>query len=387
MSLGGYDVLCIVIIVQFLIFAFVLFAWKKNRRLGHVILAVFFLSKALSMIGHLVLRFNIANLGLYFGLIPFAYLFAPALYFYFLSLFDKGFAFKKKDLFHILPFFLSASYLAVVYSLRTAEDRALILHLNADHFYLQKIVYVAIMYLIIFGYIIGMFRAYRDRRKRLEEAYFTINQTRLRWLKFLLFAFAWIWICDIVDFVLRILSSSTLAMSSAVIVSLFLFANIAVFIGLKEPLVFNGEEEIAKYQRSKLNTTESKLYLDRLLTHMEDEKPHLDPNLTITKLGKRLSIPPRYLSQVINESLGTNYFDFVNGFRVEEAKRLLAERSNGKNNLLALLFDAGFNTKSAFNRAFKKHTGMTPSQFRRSQRSHSMELPSAASMTEDYPTA
>jgi AraC-like DNA-binding protein len=67
---------------------------------------------------------------------------------------------------------------------------------------------------------------------------------------------------------------------------------------------------------------------------------------------------------VINEHLKVNFYDFVNGYRVEEAKRLLEDGSHGKKNFLEILYEAGFNTKSAFNRAFKKHAGMTPSQYK-----------------------
>ena len=100
---------------------------------------------------------------------------------------------------------------------------------------------------------------------------------------------------------------------------------------------------------------------------MLKEKPYLNPSLSMNELGRKISISPRALSQIINECLGINFFDFVNNYRVEEAKRYLADSSNQNRNILEILLDVGFNTKSVFNRVFKKHTGMTPSSFKKAQ--------------------
>ncbi|MEW8398601.1 MAG: helix-turn-helix domain-containing protein, partial [Candidatus Thiodiazotropha sp.] len=78
----------------------------------------------------------------------------------------------------------------------------------------------------------------------------------------------------------------------------------------------------------------------------------------------QLRISSNYLSQVINERAGQHFFDFVNRYRVEEAKLALAG-STGRGNILAIALDAGFNSKSAFYTAFKRHTGQTPTQYRR----------------------
>ena len=97
---------------------------------------------------------------------------------------------------------------------------------------------------------------------------------------------------------------------------------------------------------------------------MESEKPHLDSDLTLPKLADHLQIPPHHLSQIINESLKQNFFDFVNGYRVEEAKQLLLDPEKSSFTVLAIAEEAGFNSKTVFNTAFKKGTGKTPSAFR-----------------------
>ena len=100
---------------------------------------------------------------------------------------------------------------------------------------------------------------------------------------------------------------------------------------------------------------------------MVSQKPYLDPDLTLPGLADELDIPSHYLSQIINERIGSNFFDFINQHRVEEIKRRIADPSYAHYSLLGIAFESGFNSKSAFNRVFKKLTGRTPSEFKREQ--------------------
>jgi len=77
-------------------------------------------------------------------------------------------------------------------------------------------------------------------------------------------------------------------------------------------------------------------------------------------------IPTHQLSRVINEHFGRNFFDFINGYRVAEVKRKILDPAYAHFSLLGIAFESGFNSKSAFNRVFKKITGQTPSQFKES---------------------
>jgi AraC-like DNA-binding protein len=120
-----------------------------------------------------------------------------------------------------------------------------------------------------------------------------------------------------------------------------------------------------KYEKSTLTPERAERYLARLLRHMETEKPYIDGELTLPKLAERLSIPAPHLSQTINECLRQNFFDFVNTYRVEEAKRRLLDPAKQHYSVLAIAEEVGFNSKSSFNAVFKKHVQMTPSEFRK----------------------
>jgi AraC-like DNA-binding protein len=100
---------------------------------------------------------------------------------------------------------------------------------------------------------------------------------------------------------------------------------------------------------------------------MASEKPYLDPNLSLPQLANDSGIPSHYLSQIINETFGLNFFDFINQYRVEEVKTKIVDPKFDSYSLLGIAFECGFNSKSAFNRIFKKSTGLTPREYKRMQ--------------------
>ncbi len=105
--------------------------------------------------------------------------------------------------------------------------------------------------------------------------------------------------------------------------------------------------------------------LGRLKEHMEQAEPFLDPDLTIQNLATQLQLPVRELSVLINHHLGQHFFDFVNEYRIFKAMRLLTVSTHPQKTVLEILYAVGFNSKSSFNTCFKKHTGLTPTQYRR----------------------
>jgi AraC-like DNA-binding protein len=104
---------------------------------------------------------------------------------------------------------------------------------------------------------------------------------------------------------------------------------------------------------------------ERLLRLMADEQPWLEPELTLTELAQRLRTHPALLSKVINAGCGQNFNDFVNTYRVQEARRKLADPRFGHYSLVGVALESGFNSKSTFNRVFKKLLGQAPSEVAR----------------------
>ena len=104
----------------------------------------------------------------------------------------------------------------------------------------------------------------------------------------------------------------------------------------------------------------------KLKKYMVDEKPFLDPALTIQDISNSLDIPVRELSVLINHQLGQHFYDFVNTYRIEKTMEILKDSSKSKVTVLEILYEVGFNSKSSFNTAFKKQTGNTPTVYRKS---------------------
>jgi AraC-like DNA-binding protein len=122
------------------------------------------------------------------------------------------------------------------------------------------------------------------------------------------------------------------------------------------------ETEISKYVKSGLKDAEAEKFFLLLIELIEKEELFLNGKLSLKDVADRLGISNNYLSQIINQKTGKNFFRFINEYRVEKAKQLLADKA-GKYTILSIAYDCGFNSKSSFNTIFKEYTGKTPSEF------------------------
>lgn len=130
-----------------------------------------------------------------------------------------------------------------------------------------------------------------------------------------------------------------------------------------QELIEENTEEVSR-KKQYLQPDQLKLMIQKLTTTIEQDRPYLDNELNLPKLADLLDTNIHVLSYVINEGFGENFSQFVNRYRVEEAKRLLDDPQTTQLNMLGIAFDAGFNSKTAFNTTFKKLTGLSPSEYK-----------------------
>jgi AraC-like DNA-binding protein len=123
---------------------------------------------------------------------------------------------------------------------------------------------------------------------------------------------------------------------------------------------------VSKYAKSGLDAQRMQEYIGRLKSLMDDEKLYLEPDLTLPALAEMVDCSVNHLSQVVNSGFNMSFFDFLNSYRVQEAKLILSDDDDQPKSILDVSFAVGFNSNSAFYAAFKKATGVTPAQFRRS---------------------
>ncbi|WP_052417330.1 helix-turn-helix domain-containing protein [Cellvibrio mixtus] len=118
-----------------------------------------------------------------------------------------------------------------------------------------------------------------------------------------------------------------------------------------------------KYANSALDDATRRRILGKLQDVMEAQKLYTDASLNLRQLSEQLRESSHYLSQVINQELGTSFYEWVNRYRVEAAKQALLNEPD--KTILNIAEEVGFNSKSTFNTAFRQYTQMTPSEYRR----------------------
>lgn len=117
-----------------------------------------------------------------------------------------------------------------------------------------------------------------------------------------------------------------------------------------------------KYEKSALDEERAKRIAGKLERIMVEQKLYLNPDLSLPMLAAKLGVSRNILSQTLNETLQSSFFDYVNRHRVSAS---LCKLKNQKDTILDVAMDVGFNSRSAFYKAFKRETGSTPSQFRK----------------------
>jgi AraC-like DNA-binding protein len=204
----------------------------------------------------------------------------------------------------------------------------------------------------------------------------TFENINLDWLRKLVYSFGAVWTVLIIFATIHHVFHlfSWIFCTDGLFLSLSVFIILIGYFGLKQKEIFihfpdqNIEyvtEPKTNYAGVLLKEVDAELYVSKIKHLMNTEKPYLDANLSISHLATKLQIPSHQLSRVINEKFGLNFFDFINQYRIEEVKAKMANANFDNLSLLGIAFDCGFNTKSAFNRVFKKMTKLTPSEFKK----------------------
>lgn len=224
----------------------------------------------------------------------------------------------------------------------------------------------------------------------IKQNYSDIGQLSLNWLRNLL--------CGLLVvyglWLLREFSAGTLAsfeqLENLLGLSLVGLIYTMALMGLKQPAIFtrsmaeacaieSSEAETQtppsnahqpqtsteKYRNSPLSDDLGSALFDQLEQHMQAQQAYLDSGLSLPQLAEQLSVSVNYLSQVINEHGQQNFFDYINARRVKHLIALMQLSANKERGLLDLALESGFNSKSSFYSAFKKHQGQTPGQYRK----------------------
>lgn len=313
------------------------------------------------------------------GVIATFLLHGPFMYLYVSDLSLGSQTFNRTKLLHFLPFIAFVTYLMIV-SRFPAYSRGISLD-HVEHAPKPPFLFVFFLIITALSGTVYFFLAYRkyNKLKKLNKN-FSAKEVNLEWLGNLITIFGVVWtLLIIVAVIHHVFNLFTMEFcTNGLFLSLSAFIILIGYYGLNQKEVFISfvpQEKSSLIQKSKqFSDSDENLFKDNELekcfhnveSYMQNEKPYLDPELTLPKLAESLEVSTHQLSQVINEIHQNNFFDFINQYRVEEVKRKISDEQFKNYSLLAIAFDSGFNSKSAFNRVFKKITTMTPSQYKKS---------------------
>lgn len=344
---------------NFLFLTFFIWYYKSRLDKLYYLFSFFLLGKGLKLLSNIV--FSLGPNQASTMLILIANIFDSMLFFYapFIYFFTKqistGFSFNRSSYLHFIPFviFLILSVLYVISgSLNQNSEFFLTISSLKSNF---RFLY----FIQVIGYSIVSYWLLLVAEK--EDSKF---KDSFKWFKNLIFIFMVVWGLFLVSSISYFTNHNVLSNITHVlgIISLIILSNITLFALLKNPQLFYNNL-VLKMPSSENNEVITQHNYKKLCDIVLQNELFRQTDLKVSDLSSKMGISTRNISGLIKKYHNGNFYDFINSFRIEEAKKMLADEDNDMT-ILSILYESGFNSKSVFNTTFKKVEGMTPSNFR-----------------------
>ena len=296
----------------------------------------------------------------YFLPIYYSLAFGPLLYFYTSSLTIAHFRLKRRHLLHFVPALIQGVFYFFLVFQRYDVRRSFWIDVHRPYTYSLEF-NLSLLSLIIYA-LISFFQI-RRYQAWLKNNYSKTNKINLNWLLLILSLIVLLCLLWMVDVYFREVlqeynasTFSTIAMGVTVLV--------LAFGGLQQSSLHGiGIDTVQQTDLSSENVEVDPGIVKTIQEGMEAEKYFLAPSLTLNQFAKYLDLPSRTVSQHINHGIGKPFIDFVNEYRVKEVIRHLEDQDLAHLTLLGIAEESGFNSKSTFNRIFKKFTGKSPKEY------------------------
>jgi len=305
--------------------------------------------------------------------LPFTY--GPLMYLYAMLMTMEKTIFKYRYLWHFIAFivFFIVSMIFLDKPVMHGSKGFLII----DRFVSLRIIYGVSFFISITAYSVATFVIIHKYQKQLKSFLsYSSAKVTLKWLIWISVSFyvgyVLMFIFGLVDILINFMDFDPYEIS---FIGLTLFAFVSGYYGVRQPALFGEIMQMSpdinivpkdvKYSRSGMKKKEAETYKQKILDYMEKDKPYLNRELSIQDMAGTLEIPRHFITEVINTQLGKNFYLLINEYRVEEFKIRISSQEYKNLTILAVAYDSGFNSKSAFNTIFKELTGLTPSQYLR----------------------
>lgn len=335
-----------IIFFLFLLLSAFLITAKSERKLPNYLFAAFLLISVIDLSGFflpppdnkIIKGFKLASVLLQ---MPLYYLYVNAACYY-------NFTLRTKHLLHALPFLFFLVWFGISGD-SEQKDQAFDVVSTVQYYF----------------YIVAIFLVLRTFRKLYQENYSSNHHLTYKWLMQTTILFL---IGNTFVLIREFLKDNETAfLYLYTLNSVFVLFVISWFVlnALYRPNLLAGinKDLLPVQQQVQESPKEEPEQLKNLLKFMETETPYLDDKLTLQKLAEQIGMPEKQLSVLINQHTGKHFFDFINEFRINKAKDILREQP--QLTVLEVLYEVGFNSKSSFYTAFKKETGVTPTDYRK----------------------
>lgn len=374
-----HDVVLLMTAYQCVLFAILLLTIKREKPVSNFFLAFFLLQQAAIPLDILIsfgaefrqvaLSWS-PNLFYVFG---FGYwLEAPFLLWYTRSLIYKNYRLTGKDLWYLTPFVAYLIYQILFYYSLDMQDKH---HLQEDYdlFTAPQYMNYVTLFREIFRAALSVLCIMEIRRysRHIKTNFSDIERLDLTWLNILVVGFLLIHLWAVLVATLILTSVSFGIATNFEIMGLignyttFFMVSVLIYFSLGHSSVFEGIDTTPEPKGESLKNKISESDVERINSYMQTEKPYIQSGLNLERLAAQLKMQPRVLSYIINRTFDCNFFEFINNYRVEEAKLLLSDPAQENKTMLDIMLDSGFNSKATFNTLFKKKVGMTPSEYRK----------------------
>lgn len=289
----------------------------------------------------------------------------PVLYLYVTSLTVDGFKLQPKHLIHLLPLVACIIYMQIL-GIDGAHLNFSAVNVPPAYNNLVNVVWHLSKFVPLF-YSIAAVIATRRYYQRLKNQYSYFSPTEPGWLRVLSNGFMLSFLFSLSVHLIAQYANPQMsdALGIAEIYFVFILIN-ALFtysIAYAHKLLTTKQEPL----RERSDETLTDVAIAKVEHGMKVDKFFLKQNLNIEEFSRRIDLPVKEVSSVINKHYKTNFFEFMNSYRVEEAKRLLTDPQSAQMTILDILLQSGFNSKSAFHRFFNRLVGISPSEYRKQQ--------------------
>jgi len=361
----------------FLVFLLALFLLtvKTKHRLANWLLAFFLFTNAVDAFKFLMRDFPVNFINLEAFRWSINYLVPALFYLYVLSVCFSKFRLKPKHLLHIIPFVAFNLYMMLGIYL---EDRAgKVSFINAMN-QTSTMQFFYFLFEVLFQvYFIASFLVIRKSKTVYLENYTNPNISTLNALSKITILYYVLHFLVLIRWLVTFLFGFGELRQWIVILDGFAFFFCTcwyLFVALNKPEFFRGVNAqlkpigdlVPKPKSDPIIDDEKNKQIESLKDFMMKNEPYLDSSLTIQDLAAQLKMPVKDLSVLINLYMNKHFFDFINEYRIEKAKEILKDPLQKELTILEILYQIGFNSKSSFSTSFKKYTGTTPTDFRKS---------------------